>query len=620
MPKLIELKEKYERNGWPALPRPDLKPPKGWNLSLLVSQERIYNHQLSPDGKWIAFLKDDGHFCNVYQMPSQGGVPARVSLDRKLVPYWDDEIPQWSPDGKWLAFGLHRHVHIVPAKGGLPQKLTDFTESASSPRWMPDSQHLIVTVERHDADQLVMTDIEGKWPRPLTDSADGDHWDAQPAPDGQSVAYVLRRFDDLNRSDLCLIHLESGQTRTLYGKAKIRVNRPRFSPDGQWIAFTSEEGGWNDLWLIRPNGEGLHQLSKLSADVVHYEWSPDSRKLAVTVNHGGAIELGLLAVENGEYRCLRGGKGVHSHPYWSPDEKFLTFEYEDPLHPPEIFRIDLENGQIEQVTYSLLPALAAVERVMPEAISYRSTDGMEIPAFLFQPNKPNRAAIVHPHGGPSSQYAYEWDILVQYLVAKGYTLIAPNYRGSTGYGIPFEHANYNDWGGKDTEDCLAAAQFLARLPEIDPSRIASMGGSYGGYLTMCVLSRDPFYRFACGIAKYGDSNLISSWAQCNRELRLYTEIFLGHPAKNRAVYIAGSPLYDLKNIQKPLLLLHGLEDDIVPPEASEEIVYELKRLDKVFEYKTYAGEPHGFLMRANQLDAYERIERFLDWYLLPEKN
>lgn len=617
MTNLIELKEKYERNGWPSLPRPDIKPPKGWSLSLLVAQERVRNHQLSPDGKWIAFIKDDGHFSNVYQMPSRGGVPAQVSLDRKLVAYWDDEIPQWSPDGKWIAFCQDKHVHIVPVTGGLPQKLTDFTEAASSPRWMPDSRHLIVTVERHEADQLVITDITGKWPHPLTDSAEGDHWEAEPAPDGKSIAYVLRRFDDLNRSDLCLIDLENGQTRTLYGKAKIRVGRPRFSPDGQWIAFTCEEGGWNDLWLVRPNGEGLHQLSKLAADVVHYEWAADSKKLAITVNHDGAFELGLLSVESGEYHLLRGGKGIHSNPCWSPDEKFLTFEYEDPLHPPEIFRLNLSNGKVEQLTHSFLPALAAVERVMPEAISYRAWDGLEIPAFLYYPTQPNGAAIVHPHGGPSSQYTYEWDILAQYLVAKGYTFIAPNYRGSTGYGIPFEHANYNDWGGKDCEDCIAAAQYLARLPQVDPSRIASMGGSYGGYLTMCVLSRDPYYRFACGIAKYGDSNLISSWAQCNRELRLYSEIFLGHPAKNRAVYEAGSPIYDFHRIKKPVLLLHGLEDTVVPPQASEEIVHELKRLDKVFEYKTYAGEPHGFLMRATQLDAYERIERFLDWYLLP---
>jgi dipeptidyl aminopeptidase/acylaminoacyl peptidase len=167
------------------------------------------------------------------------------------------------------------------------------------------------------------------------------------------------------------------------------------------------------------------------------------------------------------------------------------------------------------------------------------------------------------------------------------------------------------------QDCLYGAKFLGGLPWIDPSRIAILGGSYGGYMTIAALSRDPEYLFACGITKYGDSNLVSSWAQCNRELRLYTEIFLGHPARYRQAYLEGSPLYEIKNVQKPVLVLHGLLDDIVPPEASEEWVEALKREDKTFEYKTYDDEPHGFLRRDNLGDVYERVERFLDWYLLP---
>ncbi|MCG2783818.1 MAG: S9 family peptidase [Anaerolineae bacterium] len=617
MSKIIPVTEKYERNGWPSIPRPDLKSPDGWSLSLITAQERIRNHKLSPDGKTIAFIKDDGHLSDVFTLPTVGGWPARITTQRGLVAYWDDEIPQWSPDGRWLAFGLDGHVHIVPAAGGLPKKLTDFTESASSPKWMPDSRQIIVSVTRHEANQLVMTDLDGTWPRQLTNDADGDHWQPEPSPNGKSVVFALRRFNDLNRSDICLLDLETDQTRTLYGLDKIRAWQPRFSPDGAQIAFTSEQGGWTDLWLVRPDGEGLRQLSKLGADIIQHEWSPGGKSLAVIVNRGGAFHLGLLDAQSGQYSELRAGNGLHTNPYFTPDGARLTFEYENPLQPPEIYQIDLATKAVSQLTFSFIPALAANRLVMPETVSYKSFDGLEIPAFLYRPHQPNGAAIVHPHGGPSSQYAFEWDVLAQYLVAKGYTFIAPNYRGSTGYGIPFEHANYNDWGGGDTRDCIAATKYLQSLPGIDPARIASMGGSYGGYMTMCVLARDLEYNFACGIAKYGDSNLLSSWAQCKRELRLYTEIFLGHPAKNRAVYQAGSPIDDFHNIRKPVLLLHGLEDDVVPPEASEEIVHELKRLDKTYEYKTYPGEPHGFLMRATQLDVYERLERFLDWYLLP---
>ncbi len=295
--------------------------------------------------------------------------------------------------------------------------------------------------------------------------------------------------------------------------------------------------------------------------------------------------------------------GLHSRPNWSPDGAFLTFEYEDWSRPPELYRLELSNGQLTQLTFSNPPALARNNLIKPEIISYRSFDGLEIPAFLYRPANPNGAAVVHPHGGPSAQYDTSWDILAQYFVAKGYTWLAPNYRGSTGYGLAFERANYDDWGVGDTQDCLAAAATLSQQPWIDKERLAIYGGSYGGYMTVCCLSRDPEYRFACGVNKYGDSNTLSSWAQCNRDLRLYTEIFLRHPAQNRAIFKASSPIHEVENVQKPVLILHGLLDTVVPPQAAEEWVEALRRHGKTFEYKTYAGEAHGFLKRATQLDA-----------------
>ena len=138
-------------------------------------------------------------------------------------------------------------------------------------------------------------------------------------------------------------------------------------------------------------------------------------------------------------------------------------------------------------------------------------------------------------------------------------------------------------------------------------------------MTACSLARDPEYLFACGVMKYGDSNLVSSWAQCEKRLRLYTEIFLGHPSENFGAYLKGSPITEAGNVQKPVLILHGLMDTVVPPEASEEWVEALRREGKNFEYKTYDDEPHGFLRRENLYDVYERMERFLDWYLLPGK-
>jgi dipeptidyl aminopeptidase/acylaminoacyl peptidase len=612
----IKLTEKYERNGWPSVKRPDLKPPDGWSLSLLTSMERIRSHTLSSMGE-IAFIKDGETLSDVYMMSVQGGWPSRITTDRPLAAYWDDEIPQWSPDGKWLAFGNRGHVHLVPRDGGLPRRITDFTTSAAAPRWMPDSNHLIITVERNDIDQLLLTDRGGSWPRALTEDSMGDHWDAQPSPDGRYIVFNLRRFDDLNRLDIVLLELATGRQTTLYGRPSTRAMSPRWSPDGKWISFTSQESGWEELYLIQPDGNGLHPLTRIGQDVFQHAWSPDCKQIAAVVNRRGSFELVLIEAESALLSELRGGPGIHSNPCWSRDGSYITFEFESPLLPPDIHRMDLSSKKIAQLTHSNSLAMQRNNLVMPEQISYKSYDGLEIPAFLYRPEKPNGAAILYPHGGPKDQYGLIYDDLAQYFTAKGYTYLAPNYRGSTGYGRDFERANYNDWGLGDTQDCLHGAKYLRTLKDVKPDRIGIAGGSYGGYMTICSLSRDPEYLFACGVTKYGDSNLVSSWAECEKRLRLYTEIFLGHPSLNFDVYQKGSPIADVKNIQKPVLILHGLLDTVVPPEASEEWVEALRREGKTFEYKTYDDEPHGFLRRENLLDVYERMERFLDWYLLP---
>ncbi|HEX6036089.1 MAG TPA: S9 family peptidase [Anaerolineales bacterium] len=617
MEKSIKLVEKYERNGWPSIKRPDLKPPEGWNLSLITSLERIRSHALSPDGEMIAFIKDGESLSDVYLLPSKGGWPARVTTERPLAAYWDDEIPAWSPDGKWIAFGIKGHVHLVPREGGLPKKITDFAPAAGSPRFMPDSHGLIVSVERNEADQLLLTDINGSWPRALTTDGIGDHWDPRPSPDGKSIVYTLRRFDDLNRLDIVRLEIETGKSLTLYGKPSTRALSAKWSPDATWIAFIAQEGEREEIYLVRPDGEGLHQLTNTGYDVFQFEWSPNGKQMAVIFNRGGAFDLSLIEVDTGAITDLRNGLGAHSNPNWAPDGIYLTYEYESALLPPDLYRIELSTKQVTQLTYSNPPAMQKNKMVVPEIVCYKSFDDLEIPAFLYKPEKSNGAAIVYPHGGPKDQYGYFWDELAQYFTAKGYYYLAPNYRGSTGYGKQFERANYGSWGVTDTQDCLHAAKFLHGFNEIRPESIGIAGGSYGGYMTVCCLSRDPEYLYACGVSKYGDSNLVSSWALCEKRLRLYTEIFLGHPAVNTGFYTKGSPISDVKNVQKPVLVLHGLLDTIVPPEASEEWVEALKRHDKVFEYKTYEDEPHGFLRRENLYDAYERMEQFLDWYLLP---
>jgi len=257
---------------------------------------------------------------------------------------------------------------------------------------------------------------------------------------------------------------------------------PAWSADGKWIAFIAQETEHEELYLIQPNGEGLHQLTNTGYDVVQFEWSPRGRQLAVICNRNGAFDLSLVETETGSIVDLRTGTGIHSNPNWAQDETFITYEYESPLLPPDLYRLDVASKRVKQLTYSNPPALQKNKKVIPELICYKSYDGLEIPAFLYKPEKSNGAAIVYPHGDPQDHYGLIWDELAQYFAAKGYTYLAPNYRGLTGYGKQYERANYENWGIGDTQDCLHAAKFLRGFQEIRPESVGSAGGSYGGYI------------------------------------------------------------------------------------------------------------------------------------------
>lgn len=609
------LKAKYERNGWVSQKRPDIKPVGAWSIELLSSFTRPRAHTVSPDGKRIAFYWDINDMSNLYVMSIGGGWAQQLTFDRDPVAYWADGVPQWSPDGQWLAYTDKGHVWVVPSAGGKSEKISGMLHGAGSPRWMPDNHHLIIGMEHQERGYLVLTDRTGKAYRTLTEGV-GHDYNPNISPDGTRIAYVHQPLDDFNRSDIRMLNIDTDEVQELTGTPRMHDARPKWSPDGNTIAFISERPGYHQVFLYDVQAGQERQLTDIPHDIVEFEWSPDGTQILATRNNGGACELILISSDTGNITDLVVSYGVHSHPHWLPDGTTLTFEYEDAQTPPDIYKFDLSTKTATQLTYSKPPALDTLKQVIPEQITYTSFDGMEIPAFLYRPEKPNGAAIVYPHGGPTSQYGLEWDYVAQYFVAKGYTWLANNFRGSTGYGMDFERANHDVWGVDDTKDCLAAADYLGALEWVDSQRIGIFGASYGSYMATCSLTYDPEYRFACGVAKYGDCNILSSWSQGDLIGREDLERMMKHPTQSRDAYRDGSPIHQVEKIQKPLFIAHGLLDDRVHPLQSEELVDGLNRYDKVYEYVTYADEGHGFLKRATKIDFYTRLERFLDWYLL----
>ena len=263
------------------------------------------------------------------------------------------------------------------------------------------------------------------------------------------------------------------------------------------------------------------------------------------------------------------------------------------------------------------PALTGTPAAEMRAISYRARDGLALHGFLTLPAGRDGAAlplIVMPHGGPFSRDEWGYDPWVQYLAAKGYAVLQPNYRGSTGYGHAFTDKGDGQWGRGMQDDMDDGVAWLARAGTIDSARVCVMGASYGGYAAMWAAARNPGkYRCAISFAGISDVRAQLEFDRATfkeREFRAWRRRIQGSAPTLESL----SPLSYADQIVAPMLIAHGSEDDTVPPEQSEFLHQALSRLGRVHEYKVYPGEGHNLEDPASEADFLGRVGAFLDRY------
>jgi dipeptidyl aminopeptidase/acylaminoacyl peptidase len=608
---------KEEYGGIPTPTKRETKPPPHWRLEAIAATERPRSLALAPDGRTVAFIQDRDT-SDVWRLSLGAGTPERLTAGRDPMPYWEDTTPAVSPDGRTVAYADQGAIWLVSIEGGPPRRLLE----AGSPAWL-DEKTLVVSMERDDTSRLAVVDVDDPWPRRLVrEHGDldpvGEEWGAEVSPDGSSVAYTFQPRSDLNRSEIRVVSLESGETRALSGAASIHDRGARWSPDGSLLAYASESSGWYELHVVGADGSGARRLTHDEADFFEQRWHPDGDRLVATRGRHGRYDLVLVDVASGDVTELAPG-GAWAEPHWTADGSILA-TFESQSTPPEL-RIVAPGSQPETVHAPAPLAVRIAPHVVPEEIAYRSFDHVDVHAYLFRPpgaSADNPApAVVYPHGGPISAYGDEWDGHAQYFVDKGYAWLAPNYRGSTGYGRDFERLLHGRVGVDDTKDCLAAADYLRTLDWVDGSRLAIFGASWGSFISLLAVTDDPEHRFRCAVCKYGDSNFLTSWSQGDRGgVHEAQENLAGTPAESREAYERASAVHRLEQVEVPILVAHGEKDERVHPKQSEELVAGLSRLGKTYEYVTYPTEAHGLLRAGPQIDFYRRLERFLDWYLL----
>jgi dipeptidyl aminopeptidase/acylaminoacyl peptidase len=296
---------------------------------------------------------------------------------------------------------------------------------------------------------------------------------------------------------------------------------------------------------------------------------------------------------------------------FSHDGKRLVFTFSSPIEPANVYSLDLASRQLTRVTEPTLAGVDPKTFVQPSLIHYPTFDGKQIPAFYFEPKGVTRPpAIISVHGGPESQTRAQFSSLIQYFLNRGYAVLAPNVRGSTGYGRTYTHLDDVLLRMDSVKDLEYANRWLSERA----GKIAVMGGSYGGYMTLAAVAFQP-ERWAAGVDIVGISNFISFLNNTGSYRRALRIAEYGDPVKDEAFLKEVSPFFHVDKIKAPMLIIQGANDPRVPQSESDQIVASLEGRSLPVDYLLYKDEGHGLAKLANRVDAYTKVVAFLDRHL-----
>ena len=582
--------------------------------------------QWSPDGTRIVFVSSLGDTAELWSVPADGGFPARLTVgagDGGAAP----RIPHWSPDGAYVSCVSSKsgtdEVWLWPANGDAGFQLTSLGGRIHSMSWASGSGSVVVSCNRYGSYDVYLVEVPSGRAVRLTD---GPLYAVNPVftPDGQHILYV-RLDDKWEDHDVLRITLDGKDHQVVvqdtdffdysYGST---FGYPLVSPDGERTLFRSQRSGHVNIWTAPVGGGEPEPLAPEEAEQDNAAWSPARQQVVYTSNHNGTLELRVADASNGESRALFSpAVGVCSTPQWSPDGSHVVFRYGTPTSPVDLWVVSLEDGQARQLTNAGVEDGLTKRLTVPEKVTYKSFDGLNINAYLYSPESRESGekypGLMFIHGGPTNQFSDDFQPYVQYFVQRGYVVLLPNVRGSSGYGKVFEELNDRDWGGGDLKDAIAGAEFLKGLGYVDPQAIGITGTSYGAILSMCAVTFAPgVFQAAVPMSGYSD------WPTLRHQMELRHVKLLEHEfgtfEENEDVWYRCSPFYRVKDATTPTFVLHG-EGREGWPETSRDFAVEMKRHYKTAEYKVYPNDGFyvGTLPNVRQmlLDVADFLDRYL---------
>jgi len=605
---------------------------EGLSLERLYMTRQIGGTAWSPDGKSIVFVSNITGRNNLWLVPADGGWPTQLTVSDQR-----QANPTWSPNGKWIAYQSDYDgdeqwdIFLVSPKTGQIVNVTKTREiSEENPVWSSDGRYLayIVKPKRSSVFEIDVFDTLLRDVKHITSNTPADKLNTNPmwSKDGSLIAYTQEdaKGTDSNIFVADVKTSESTLATPHDGEKLFAAND--FSPDGKTLLITSNAANeFQNAALLNLDTKKIQWLTHEKWEIHGGNFFPDGKSVTFRANVDGHSDLYVHDLATQKTTELPLKKGVNSfggaESAFSHGGKKLLYYHNGANAPGDAWTYDIATGKSTQVTHSLMAGVPADHMVEPFLVHYPSRDGKwTISAWVYVTRNMQRngqnAAIVYIHGGPKSQSLDSFNRFIQHIVNQGYMVIAPNYRGSTGYGKAFEDANLFDMGGGDLQDVLAAADFLKQTGYPDPKKIIAMGGSYGGYMTMMAVTKAPDV-WAAGVPIVPFVNWFTEIENEDPVLQQSDLATMGDPKKNPDFFRDRSPFFFVDQIKAPLLLLAGGHDPRCPKEETTQVVDEVKKHGGVADYKIYENEGHGFAKVENQIDAYRRVTDFLKAHVPP---
>ena len=552
----------------------------------------------SPDGKWYATL-------------------VNLAQPRQPVPMTDFEKRH---DGRfkgrqfdWLRFQRDGADYPVPNSadpaifpvqeifvgkdsGNADRKLTSLGLRPQGLEWRPDGTALLFTADSgyrnersYERNQIWSVGLDGTVRR-LSADAEYDYSDASYSPDGRWILYtrqistdavITRRMDNGGPTDLAVIPAGGGPERMLTAEWDYLPAGARWSPDGKYVYFTGGIGGTSHLFRVSAEGGPVEQITRGERRIAGLSFDRGMTKMAFTV---GRMES-----------------------------------------PAEIAIADIDGRNERQLTRLHDAFTGPLALDTPERLRFTSKDGTPIEGWLYRPYgyRPGTTGaarfplVVFSHGGPHSATGYGFDFKLQYFAANGYFVLATNFRGSTGYGEKFLWGSWGGWGNRDGEDVMAGVDHVIARNPIDPARVATVGHSYGGFMSNWLITQYPD-RFAAAAVGAGIVNWVSDYGVADIARTKETE-FYGTPWNQEArdLMIRQSPLTYANRAKAATLFINGEIDERVPYSEAEQMFVALRKNGVPAKMIQYAGQPHGIAGSWNNVHRMLNELRWLNTWLAP---